>query len=119
MKGSEILNKTLSILGYSEPDGNIHLSQVVRNRALPLLNICVAELSRCTGVEYSPIASLSDEINLEGAALYEALPTGMAMYIAVALSDSAAASFFTEQYRKKKASLSRVSGIKDTLPRPQ
>ena len=116
MTGSEVLNKSLQLLGYSDSNGNTHLTQVIRNRAVAVVNLVYMELSRNCGVENSPIKSLSEAIELPNRALNEVMPCGVAMYIANAESDFNAEAFWAREYNAKRAVLSRIEEIKDTLP---
>lgn len=116
MTGSEVLNKSLQLLGYSDSNGNAHLTSVIRNRAVAVVNLVYMELSRNCGVNNEPIKSLSDEIMLPDMALNEVMPCGVAMYIANAESDANNEAFWAKEYNAKRAALSRVEEIKDTLP---
>ena len=116
MTGSEVLQRSLQLLGYSESNGNLHISQVVRNRALPVVNLVYAELSRNCGKDNKHIESLSDEINLPDRVLNEVMPLGVAMYLANAEGDANSEAFWGREYNAKRATLSRVEKIKDTIP---
>ena len=116
MTGSEILNQSLRLLGYSESNGNAHLTQTIRNRALPIVNLVYAELARNCEQKFEPLESLSDKINLPDNALNEVMPCGIAMYIANAEGDGAAQSFWGAEYNAKRVTLSRFGEIKDVLP---
>jgi len=116
MTGSEMLNHSLKLLGYSENNGNTHLTQVIKNRALPIINLVYAELSRNCEQKFQPLESLSKEINLPEKALNEVMPAGIAMYIANAEGDNAAEVFWASEYNAKRVTLSRFGEIKDVLP---
>ncbi len=117
MTGREILNKSLQLLGYTENNGNTHLTQITRNRALPTINLVYAELSRNCGVENTPLNSLSEEINLPDRVLNEIMPCGVAMYIANAEGDINTQTFWAREYNAKRATLSRLEIVEDTLPK--
>ncbi len=116
MTGSEILNKALRLLGYSESNGNAHLTQTVRNRALPIINLVYAELARNCEQEFEPLESLNDELKLPDRAINEVMPAGIATYIAQAEGDDAAQSFWGAEYNAKRVTLSHFGEIKDVLP---
>ena len=116
MTGSEMLNKGLQLLGYSDSNGNAHITQLTRSRALPTINLIYAELSRNCGVENTPLNSLSEEINLPDRVLNEIMPCGVAMYVANAEGDTNAQAFWAREYNVKRATLTRVESFKDTLP---
>ena len=116
MTGSEVLQRSLQLLGYSEGNGNSHISQVVRNRALAVVNLVYAELSRNCGKDNKPINSLSDEIELSDRVLNEIMPCGIAMYLANAEGDANNEAFWGREYNNKRATLTRVEQIKDVIP---
>lgn len=111
-----MLNHSLKLLGYSENNGNAHLTQVIKNRALPIINLVYAELARNCEQRFEPLKSLSETIMLPDKAINEVMPCGIAMYIANAEGDSAAEAFWGAEYNAKRATLSRIGEIKDVLP---
>ena len=117
MTGAQILTESLKLLGYSENNGNAHLTQTVRNRALSILNLVYAELARTCEVKFTALTSLSDDVNLPGRALNEIMPCGVAMYIANAEGDSSAQAFWGAEYNAKRTTLSKITQYKDTLPK--
>jgi hypothetical protein len=116
MTGGEILNQSLRLLGYSESNGNAHLTQTVINRALPIINLVYAELARNCEQEFKPLESLSGKLDLPDKAINEVMPSGVAMYIANAEGDSAAEAFWGAEYNAKRVTLSHFGEIKDVLP---
>lgn len=116
MTGSEILNQALSLLGYSEENGNSHLTQTIRNRALPIINLVSAELSRNCDITFYPLKSLDDELKFPERALNEVMPSGVAMYIAQAEGDNASQAFWGTEYNAKRLTLSRFAEINDVIP---
>lgn len=116
MTGLMLLNSSLKLLGYSESNGNAQLTQITRNRALPIINLIYAELARNCGQEFSPLESLSDEIKLPETALKEVMPCAMAMHIANGEGDRTAQAFWAAEYNAKRAALSKLTQVKDTLP---
>ena len=116
MTGREMLNQALSLLGYSEENGNSHLTQVIRNRALPIVNIVNSELARTCGAKLVPLKSLDDELNLPERALSEVMPSGVALYIAQAEGDNAAQAFWAAEYNAKRVTLSHFDTIEDVIP---
>ena len=116
MTGAEVLNKSLQLLGYSDSNGNAHLTQVIRNRALMVVNLVYMELSRNCGIDNMSLSSLNDEVKLPERVLIEVMPCGIAMYVANAESDFNAEAFWSREYNSKRATLSRLEEIKDTLP---
>ncbi len=116
MTGSEMINTALRLLGYSENNGNAHLTETVRSRALPIVNLVNAELARNCDVMFIPLKSLDDTIILPKNALNEVMPSGIAMYIAQAEGDSSNQAFWGAEYNAKRVTLSHFGEIKDVLP---
>ena len=117
MTGSQILNTSLKLLGYSENNGNSHLTQVTRNRALPIINLIYAELARSCEEEFLPLQTLSDEIKLPKRVLNEVMPCGVAMHIANGEGDTSSQAFWAAEYNAKRTTLSKITKYKDTLPK--
>jgi hypothetical protein len=116
MTGTEVLNNGLQLLGYSDSNGNAHLTQVIRNRALTIVNLVYMELSRNCGIENTALFSLSDDVKLPERVLIEVMPCGVAMYVANAENDFNAEAFWSKEYNAKRTTLSRIEVVKDTLP---
>lgn len=116
MTGQEMIEQALRLLGYAENNGNIHLTQTVINRALPIINLVNAELARSCDVMFIPLKSLTDDIILPGNALNEVMASGVAMYIAQAEGDNSNQAFWGAEYNAKRTTLSHFSEIQDTLP---
>lgn len=117
MTGNDILNTSLQLLGYNESNGNTHLTTVIRNRAVAIVNLVYMELSRNCGVNNTPICSLGDEIKLPDRVLNEIMPSGVAMYIANGEGDANNEAFWGREYNAKRATLSSFETVKDTIPK--
>lgn len=116
MIATEILNNALNLLGYSENNANSNLTQNIRSQAIPIINLIYAELSRNCDLKNTLIKSLNDEIKLPERVLSEIMPCGVAMYIANTLGDSGAQAFWGAEYNSKRATLSQLTQIVDTVP---
>ena len=116
MNGAQILDMSLNLLGYSENNGNSNLTQNIRNQALAIINLTIAELARTCDLECTLIKSLSETIKLPDRALNEVMPCGVAMYIANAQGDSSAQAFWGAEYNAKRATLTKFTQFIDTIP---
>ena len=115
MTGVKIINQALSLLGYSESDGNNQLTQRVMNRALPIVNLVYGDLSRICCDEQKRLKSLSEEIGLPENAI-DIFACGLAGYIAGSEGDDNAQYFWSSEYQTRRTTLSKVTEYKDVLP---
>ena len=114
MSANELLNNTLKMLGYSDIDGNVELTQRIKNSAIININLVYSELWRIFNTsEFKPIKSLSDEVNLPEKALSEAFIYGLAMHIARSENDGDQQQFFTYLYNAKRACLTQYGSVKN------
>lgn len=119
MKANELLNSALKILGYSDADGNVELTQRIRNSAIVKVNLVYSELWRIFNAgEFKPIKSLNEEINLTERALSEAFVYGLAMHIARSENDGDQQQYFAHLYNAKRAGLTQYGLVKNVLPHP-
>lgn len=118
MKANELLNNALKMLGYSDSDGNIELTQRIKNSAIVKVNLVYSELWRIfnTG-EFTPIKSLGQEIMLPEKVLSEAFIYGLAMHIARSENDGDQQQFFTYLYNAKRAGLTQYEKVKNIIPK--
>lgn len=124
---SALFNNTLKLLGYSDCDGNIELTDRLRNRAIvtvnlvygDLWNICYHSSDKTSATEFKPIKSLADEIKLPIKVIEEAFLYGLAMHIARSENDGDQQQLFAMLYNAKRASLSKYDKVKNVLPRPE
>ena len=118
MKASELVNNTLKMLGYSDSDGNVELTQRLRNRAIVTVNLVYGDLWRIfnKGV-FEPIKSLSDEIKLPEKATGDMFLYGLAMHISRSENDGDQQQYFTMLYNAKRAGLTQYGKVKNSIPR--
>lgn len=115
MNGMKIISKALGLLGFSENDGNLNLTQRVKNRALPLCNLVYTDLRKICGMDHKTLESLTDEIELPENAM-EIFACGLAGYIAQSEGDDNAQYFWSNEYQTRRTTLSQVTEYKDVLP---
>lgn len=124
---SVLFNNALKLLGYSDCDGNIEMTNRLRNRAIvtvnlvygDLWNICNQSNGEKFSDEFKPIISLADEIKLPRKVINEAFLYGIAMHIARSENDGDQQQLFAMLYNAKRASLSKYDKVKNILPYPK
>ena len=115
MKGKEMLDKVMAILGYHK---NGNLADRVSAAALHFINLIYADLwPMCHNKEFKPLASLSEEFDLPAQVLYDAFPYGLAMLDAPSENDGDQQQIWASLYNQKRARLSRSESIIDVMPR--
>lgn len=119
MRANEILNNTLKMMGYSDSDGNIELTQRIRNGAIVFINLVYNDLWRmCNMGDFEPIESLDDEIKLPKNVIAEVFLYGLAMHIARSENDGDQQQFFVYLYNLKRAGLTQYKKVENCLPYP-
>ncbi len=117
MTANTIFNEALKLLGYTDSDGNTELTGRVRNRATVVFNLVYGDLWKIfNDGEFTPIKSLSDEVNLPQKAMGDVLLYGLAMHIARSENDGDQQQFFTLLYNAKRASFTKYDKVKNTIP---
>ena len=115
MKACEVYNNALALLGYSENNGNAHLTNRVMNRAIPTFNLVYGDLRRICGYDIKRIKELSENIELPDNAI-EVLECGIASYIAMSEGDDSAQAIWSAEYQARRTLLSKIEEIQDTIP---
>lgn len=115
MTAHEIIREAISLLGYSDNDGNNQLTQRITNRAVPIFNHVYNDLRRVCELPRKPIISLLDEFKLPEEA-HDVLMCGVASYIAASENDDTQQYMWSTEYQQRRKTLSRVSEIKDVIP---
>ena len=120
MKANTLLNNALKMLGYTDSDGNTELTQRIRNKSVVTVNLVYSELWRIfnTG-EFTPIKSLSEDIELPEKALSEAFLYGLAMHIARSENDGDPQQYFAYLYNAKRAGLAQYDKVRNVIPSPE
>lgn len=120
MKASELLNDALRMLGYSDSDGNVELTQRIRNRAVVTVNLVYGDLwkifNQSSENEFEPIESLGDEIILPQKALGDVFLYGLAMHLSRSENDGDQQQYYAMLYNAKRAGLTQYITVKNTLP---
>lgn len=116
MIARDVLNKTLSIMGITDNEGNPVISERIKKKSIELINLVFCDLNTIIGNdEFTPIKSLSDEIFLPEKILCEAFIYGLAMHISFAEGDPDSQAYFSVLYNKKRTSVNGKAIIKDNF----
>lgn len=111
MNGYDIYRRAMTLLGYTDANGDVSDGDGLLKRALSAVNQIGADLCGMT-----PLTVLTEEVPVPGAAL-EALPCGVAMLLALGEGDGGKNELFCELYNAKRASAKAArSFITDCLP---
>ncbi len=111
MTGTEIYEKAITSLGYSDDD-------VFKRRAVVCLNQIYEELFNISGLdEFKPIKTLSEDIGLPKRMLNSAIVYGLAERLALGEGDGERQQYFARQYDRAKARFNRIDSVEDTMPR--
>ncbi len=106
-----ILNEALVRLGYIENDGSPKAEEysVV---GLSAINQICSELHYAENEnDFTPIASLADEVSINTRYVREILPNGVAMLVAQSEGDSEQQRFFAERYNSKLSALNHWESV--------
>ncbi len=111
MKGHNVFDDAIRLLGYTDFEGNIQDTSGLKARAVSVINSILADI--CSGVK---ITKLSDEIPLNEEQS-DALVYGAAMLLALSDGNGEKNRIFAEIYNGKRAICkSDKSTVRDTLP---
>lgn len=119
MTGGEMMNKALTLLGYTNSTGEIAVEQRFSSRAMTVLNSIYSDLyytQKNTGFE--ALENLEDEILLSERILNDVMPYGVAMLFAESESDGDNQQLFSMLYNQKRLSLTSGDNVKDVIPAP-
>ena len=115
MTGTEALNKSLTMLGYSNSNGN--LVTRLKERSLVLINLVYSDLWRIyKESDFKPLEKLSDKIDLPERALNDVFLYGLCMFLAQSESDADNQALWSRLYNQKRTSLSKRQKIVNTIP---
>ncbi len=116
MTGEEVLAKAIKLLGYTNNQGNVELTQRVRSSATENINIIYADLSKIEEKNFKPITSLDQKIDLPDIVMYDCFVYGLAMNIARSEYDTDNQREFAILYNSKRLSLSKTAKRIDVIP---
>lgn len=119
--GMDVLQRALGLLGYTGIDGAVDGAQSAEliRRGLDTVNQVMADLWPLEkSIQYMPLLSIHEEVPLSAAAVENAMPYGVAMFLAQADGDGANQQFFASLYQQKRCAVRRMRQCRgDVLPR--
>lgn len=120
MTGYELYRQALSLLNYSAPDGGVTADADLHKRALPVINQIYADLWGIRSTEqFFPLASLTQQINLDSYTLTNVMPYGVAMLIAQTDGDGENQAVYATLYNQRRSSVrTQTERIIDRQPHP-
>lgn len=111
MSGYDIYKKTMSLLGYTNANGDISGQDGLMNRALDAVNQIGADLCAMT-----PLSALTQPITAD-IRVIEAMPYGVGMLLALSEGDGEKNRLFCEMYNAKRAAAkAETVSVNDVLP---
>lgn len=115
MTGRELFNKAMILLGYTDSDGSVQMSDRINSRALTCVNQVYADLfyASYSGRAFSPLTNLSGVVELPERILNEVAPYGVASFIAQSEGDGENNQIFIALFNKKRNLLTHFEKIKD------
>ena len=119
MTGSEMMNKALTLLGYTSDFGRTSAEQRFISRAIFVMNSIYADLhytQKNNG--FKALENLEDEILLSERILNDVMPYGVAMLFAESESDGDNLQLFSMLYNQKRLSLTSGDSVKDVMTTP-
>lgn len=121
MTGTEVIERALSLLNYTDPRGRVDPRQTteLHRRCLPLLNMILADLLFIKRQPLVEMKSAADEVPLDEATVLGVMPYGVAMLFAQSENDGDSQQLYAALYNQKRNTVTREIGrIKDSLPVP-
>ena len=116
MTANKIITKAVSLLGYTDDEGNI-TSPKIQTIALTALNTVYSDLYYLSNEEgFKEIGSASEEVQLPERIVNNVMVYGVASFIAQGIGDANAQQFFTLVYNSRRKSATAQTTITDTLP---
>ena len=110
MTGTDIYNRALASLGYAD-------DKVFKNKAVVVINqIYDLLFPTIEGIDYTPIKSLGDKVNLPERVASSALVYGVAERLALGEGDGELQQYFALQFDRAKARINRIDKVADVMP---
>lgn len=109
MTGKDVYERAIASLGYTD-------SQVFKNRAVVVINQIYDILENLVGgVEYKPITSLGDTINLPERIVSNAMVYGVAERLALGEGDGELQQYFARVFDTAKGRINTIDSIVDVF----
>ena len=118
MTAKKLLDKALSLLGYTDSNGNAQLVNRVRSRAIDIINQVYADLFYALNPEgdFESVHQWEDKILLPERILNEVAPYGVASFLASTENDAENMVVFSSLFNQKRALLTHTESVKNSIP---
>lgn len=111
MTGKDIYLRAIISLGFED-------DQTFKNKAVVVINQVYEDLlSSFPDIERKPINNLNEAINLPETVCMTAMVYGVAERLAVGTGDGELQQYFSAQYHRSRARISRTDRVYDVMPR--
>lgn len=109
MTAQQVFNTAMSLIGYTDINGEISGESEIKKVALPKIQMIYQELYRAEGhTDALPVlGSLSDTLNLKDDTARDIMPYGVAMLVSQSEGDADNQSLMSVLYNQKKTQLTR------------
>lgn len=117
MTGTEVLERAMRLLGYTDSLGLPEMSGRIKSRAVAVINAVYSDLYyllRDTG--FNGIRALKEEILLPKRVLQDVMPYGVAAFLAQGESDGDQQQYFMLIYNNKRLGVAGRAQVRDVLP---
>lgn len=121
MTGETLLQRTLTLLGYTDHTGEVDTAQVgeIYRGAVAMINLLLCDILPMEGKEIAEIESLGDDLPCRALTAAGVLPYGLGMLIAQSEGDGTAQQLMAVTYNQKRRSIETArETVKDALETP-
>lgn len=117
MTGTQMLDKALRLLGYTDSLGQPEMSGRIKSRAVAVINAVYSDLFYLLHTAGFPgIRALKDVICLPERLLQDVMPYGVAAFLAQGESDGDQQQYFMMIYNNKRLGVAGTAAVRDVLP---
>jgi len=122
MTGQQMFDKAMTLLGYTGSHNEISGKDELLTRGLAFINQIYSDLHYASAItditDFVLLSNINDEIVLPTRVLYDVMPYGVAMFLALAEGDGDNQQIFSALYNQKRGSVKAPStSIVDAMPR--
>lgn len=119
MNGNQILQRALTLMGYTDQNGDIdsEAARSANRHGLAAVRQIYSELSYASGQAPVAVTDTSMPLPLSQRLLEEVMPYGVAMLLAIAEGDTNTEAAFALIYNRKRGLLTQTEQRIDALPR--
>ena len=122
MTGETLLRRALTLLGYTDANGEIDMAQVgeIYRRGVDLINLLLADILPMEGTEAAEIENLGDVLPCRASTAAGVLPWGLGMLIAQSAGDGTAQQLMAVTYNQKRRGIeTERETVTDALEVPE